>query len=158
MKKRVLFICTHNSNRSQMAEGFLRSLYPDRYEAFSAGTEPTHVSRDAIEVMKEEDVDITSHRSKNLYEYRDKKFDYVVTVCDNARETCPFFPATETQLHRSFDNPWDFHGTPEEVLIQFRRVRNEIKTWVEETFGKKDEEHPQRIRLPRTPRPDKEDK
>jgi arsenate reductase len=135
MKKKVLFICTHNSNRSQMAEGFLRALYPDRYEAFSAGTKPSHVSPDAITVMREACVDITQHRSKSLDEFRDEEFDYVVTVCDSAKETCPFFPATGAQLHNRFDNPWDFKGTEDEVLDQFRRVRDEIREWIQETFG-----------------------
>ena len=118
-----------------MAEGFLRALYPDRYESFSAGANPSHVSPDAIAVMREAGIDIASHSSKSLDTYRNEKFDYVVTVCDNARETCPYFPATEMQLHRRFDNPWDFEGTEDEILDQFRRVRDEIKAWIVETFG-----------------------
>ena len=112
----------------------MRALYPDRYEAFSAGTAATSVSPDAVRVMKEAGIDISSQRSKNLDEFRDHEFDYVVTVCDNAREACPFFPSTDTQLHKSFDNPWDFKGTKKEILEQFRRVRDEIREWIETTF------------------------
>jgi arsenate reductase len=140
VKKKVLFVCTHNSNRSQMAEGFLRDLYPNKYEAFSAGTKPTHVSPDAIEVMKEAGIDIALHRSKNMDEYRGEVFDYVVTVCDNARETCPFFPASKKNMHRSFDNPWEFRGTRGEVLGELRRVRDEIRAWIVRTFGEDGEE------------------
>jgi arsenate reductase len=140
MKKKVLFICTHNSNRSQMAEGFLRSLYGDRYDVSSAGTTPTQVSPDAIEVMKEVGIDISRHRSKSVEEYLDTDFDYVVTVCDSAKEACPFFSRAKMRLHRSFKNPWDFKGTREEILNQARQVRNEIRTWIEEAFGGEDEE------------------
>lgn len=154
MKKKVLFICTHNSNRSQMAEGFLKSLYPDRYKAFSAGTKPTQVSPDAIKVMAEAGIDIASQRSKSITEYRDRAFDYVVTVCDNAKETCPFFPAARIQLHKSFDNPWDFRGSRDEVLDQFRRVRDEIRTWIDDTFGRSNEQQLGEITVPEPSLPD----
>ena len=92
MKKKVLFICTHNSARSQMAEGLMRTLYPDRYVVFSAGTEPRGVNPYAVKGMAEIGIDISLHRSKSLDEFLDMKFDYVVTVCDHAKQICPFFP------------------------------------------------------------------
>ena len=101
MKKKVLFICTHNSARSQMAEGILRTLYGDRYEAYSAGTQPTKVNPYAIKVMSEIGIDISNHRSKSAEEFRGKEFDYVVTVCDNVKEACPFFLAVKHTFIRA---------------------------------------------------------
>ena len=137
MKKKVLFICTHNSARSQMAEGILRTLYGDRYEAYSAGTQPTKVNPYAIKVMSEIGIDISNHRSKSAEEFRGKEFDYVVTVCDNAKEACPFFPGGKTYLHKGFKDPSEFKGNENEIVAEFRRVRDEIKRWIEETFGEK---------------------
>jgi len=133
----------------------LRLLYPDRFEAFSAGTAPTGVSPEALKVMSEADADISSHRSKSLDEYRGREFDYVVTVCDNARETCPFFPATKRNIHHGFDNPWDFRGTRGEVLDQFRRVRDEIRAWIVHTFGRDHEERLEDDPVPRIAWPGK---
>ena len=133
MKKRVLFICTHNSARSQMAEAFLNSHYGDRYEAHSAGTEPTNVNPYAIKVMGEIGIDITNHRSKSIEEFRDENFDYVVTVCDHAKESCPFFPG-EKIIHKGFEDPSEFKGTEEEILVKIRRVRDEISAWIK-TFA-----------------------
>lgn len=130
----VLFICTHNSARSQMAEGLLRTLHGDRYEAFSAGTKPTEVNPYAIKVMAEIGIDITSHRSKSVEEFRGIQFDYVVTVCDQARETCPFFPGAKKILHQSFEDPSKEIGTDEMKLIVFRRLRDEIRDWIIKTF------------------------
>jgi len=137
MKKKVLFICTHNPARSQMAEGILRTLYGDRYEAYSAGTQPTKVNPYAIKVMSEIGIDISNHRSKSAEEFRGKEFDYVVTVCDNAKEACPFFPGGKTYLHKGFKDPSEFKGNENEIVAEFRRVRDEIKRWIEETFGEK---------------------
>ena len=137
MKKKVLFICTHNSARSQMAEGILRTLYGDRYEAYSAGTQPTKVNPYAIKVMSEIGIDISNHRSKSAEEFRGKEFDYVVTVCDNAKEACPFFPGGKTYLHKGFKDPSEFKGNENEIVAEFRRVGDEIKRWIEETFGEK---------------------
>lgn len=137
MKKKVLFICTHNSARSQMAEGILRTLYGDRYEAYSAGTQPTKVNPYAIKVMSEIGIDISNHRSKSAEEFRGKEFDYVVTVCDNAKEACPFFPGGKTYLHKGFKDPSEFKGNENEIIAEFQRVRDEIKRWIEETFGEK---------------------
>ena len=137
MKKKVLFICTHNSARSQMAEGILRTLYGDRYEAYSAGTQPTKVNPYAIKVMSEIGIDISNHRSKSAEEFRGKEFDYVVTVCDDAKEACPFFPGGKTYLHKGFKDPSEFKGNENEIVAEFQRVRDEIKRWIEETFGEK---------------------
>ena len=137
MKKKVLFICTHNSARSQMAEGILRTLYGDRYEAYSAGTQPTKVNPYAIKVMSEIGIDISNHRSKSAEEFRGKEFDYIVTVCDNAKEACPFFPGGKTYLHKGFKDPSEFKGNENEIVAEFQRVRDEIKRWIEETFGEK---------------------
>ncbi len=128
-KKEVLFICTHNSARSQMAEGLVNALYSDRFRAYSAGTEKTKVNPLAIEVMKEIGIDISHHTSKTVEVFRDRLFDIVVTVCDNARETCPFFPGKKV-IHRSFEDPSSAMGTREERLQVFRRVRDEIKEWI----------------------------
>jgi len=135
MKKKVLFICTHNSARSQMAEGLLRSLYGERYEVYSAGTQPSGVNAYAIKVMAELGIDISTHRSKGVNEFCGMKFDYVVTVCDHAKETCPFHPGGKRYLHKGFENPVEFRGTDDEILAGFRRVRDEIKHWIEKTFG-----------------------
>jgi len=136
-KKKVLFICTHNSARSQMAEGLLNAFYGDRYEAYSAGTDPSQVNPYAIKAMAEIGIDISFHRSKSLEEFRGKKIDYVVTVCDQAKGACPFFPGAREYLHKSFDDPSKFQGTEDEILDGVRQVRNEIKKWIEETFSKK---------------------
>ncbi len=135
MRQRVLFICTHNSARSQMAEGLLKAFYGDRYEAYSAGTQPSGVNPNAVRVMNEIGIDISAHRSKSVDEFRESKFDYVITVCDQARETCPFFPGGRTYLHQGFEDPSEFKGTPEETVAVFRRVRDEIRAWIMETFG-----------------------
>lgn len=134
MKKKVLFICTHNSARSQMAEGFLNALHGDKYEAYSAGINPAKVNPYAIEVMAEIGIDVSKHRSKSIEEFRGKNFEYVVTVCDHARETCPFFPEGEIFLHKGFMDPAEFKGTEDEVLTEVKRVRDEIKDWIEKTF------------------------
>src|SRR3989304_7560671 len=133
---KVLFICTHNSSRSQMAEGLLRALYDDRSESFSAGTKPTIVNPYAIRVMKEIGIDISSQSSKSVDEFRYKKFDYVVTVCNHAKEECPVFPGAKKYLHQDFEDPSEFKGTEDEILAIFRRVRNEIINWLKGTFDK----------------------
>ena len=134
-RRRVLFICTHNSARSHMAEGFLGARYGDRYEAFSAGTKPSQVNPLAISVMAEAGIDISGHRSKGVEKFLGQEFDYVVTVCDHANETCPFFPGGKNRLHRGFKDPSAQQGSIEERLIVFRQVRDEMMDWIEETFG-----------------------
>jgi len=134
-KKRVLFICTHNSARSQMAEGLVKALYPDRYEAFSAGTEPSGVNPYAIKVMAEIGIDISRNRAKGVNEFVNMEFDYVVTVCDHARQTCPFFPGGKELLHQGFEDPAAFEGNEDEKIAAFRRLRDEIRDWIVGAFG-----------------------
>jgi arsenate reductase len=133
-RRRVLFLCTHNSARSQMAEGLLRHLSGDRFEVMSAGTEATHVKPQAIEVMGEIGVDISSQESKTLEHYLGEPFDYVVTVCDAADEACPVFPGAKSRLHWSFRDPSQATGTDEEQLEAFRKVRDEIQVRIEKEF------------------------
>ena len=133
--KRVLFLCTNNSARSQMAEGLLRHLYGDRYEVFSAGTEPTQVHPSAIAIMKERGIDITNQQSKSLDLYIKEDFDYVVTLCDQAREVCPFFAGGKEMLHQSFTDPAQASGTKDETLDTFRSIRDEIEEWIKQTFA-----------------------
>jgi len=137
MKKKVLFICTHNSARSHMAEGILRHLYGDRFEAYSAGTTATEVRPQAAQVMGEIGIDLSSHRSKSVNEFLGRDIDYVVTVCDQARETCPFFPGGKEYIHQGFADPSTLTGPEEDVLAGYRRVLDEIKDWVEKTFRNK---------------------
>ncbi len=136
-KKKVLFICTHNSARSQMAEGFLRALYGHDYEVSSAGTEPTAVHPYTVQVMEEVGIDISSHKAKDVSEFIGQEMDEVVTVCDQARETCPFFPYGKKFLHQSFPDPSSFRGREEDRLAFFRQVRDLIREWVEKQFGPK---------------------
>jgi len=133
--KKVLFICTHNSARSQMAEGLMRTLYPDRYEPWSAGTEPSGVNPYAVKVMAEIGIDISLHGSKSLDDFLDMKFDYVVTVCDHAKQICPFFPGGKESMHKGFEDPAAFKGSEDEKIAIFRRVRDKIRDWIVETFG-----------------------
>ena len=126
MKKRVLFLCTHNSARSQMAEGLLRRSAGDRFDVCSAGTEATRVHPLAIEAMREAGIDISRHRSKKLDEFLGEPFDYVITVCDQANEACPVFPEAKERLHWSFDDPSRIEGSHEQRLRAFRTVRDQI--------------------------------
>ncbi|MDP4197843.1 MAG: arsenate reductase ArsC [Bacteroidota bacterium] len=128
MKKRILILCTGNSCRSQMAEGFLKS-FDHEMEVFSAGTKPAfRVSEKAVKVMAEKGINISQEHPKDVNEFLDKSFDYVITVCDNAKETCPVFTGkVQHRLHIGFDDPADAKGTEEEILSVFRRVRDEIE-------------------------------
>ena len=130
-KERVLFLCTHNSARSQMAEGLLRHLGGDRYEAFSAGTEATRVRPLAIRAMAELGVDISGQGSKTLTRYVGEPFAAVITVCDDANESCPVFPGAARRLHWSFPDPSKATGTEDEQLAAYRRVRDEIRARIE---------------------------
>jgi arsenate reductase len=130
-KSRVLFLCTHNSARSQMAEGLLRHLAGDRFEAFSAGTEATRVRPLAIMAMEEIGIDISGQESKSLDRYLNEPFACVITVCDDAHETCPFFPGTKSRLHWSFEDPSRAEGSEEERLAVFRSVRDRIRDRVQ---------------------------
>ena len=126
-QQRVLFLCTHNSARSQMAEGLLRQLGGDRFEAFSAGTEATHLRPLAIRAMQELGVDISGQASKTLERYLDQPFDKVITVCDQAHETCPVFFGARERLHWSFPDPSRASGTEDQQLTVYREVRDAIR-------------------------------
>jgi arsenate reductase (thioredoxin) len=130
-RQSVLFICTHNSARSQMAEGLLRHLAGDRFEVESAGTEATHVRLLAIEAMKEIGIDISRQTSKTIGSLGDRRFDWAITVCDSANEACPIFPGGTRRLHWSFDDPSGATGSDQERLALFRRVRDEIRAKIE---------------------------
>jgi arsenate reductase len=131
MKKKVLFLCTHNSCRSQIAEGLLRDMAGDKFDIYSAGVEPTSVHPLAKKVMKEIGIDISGHHSKSVDEFLDKKFDYVITVCDNARQTCPFFPGNHELLHWSLEDPAIALGSDEERLLIFRKIRDQLKDHIQ---------------------------
>lgn len=143
-KMKVLFICYHNSDRSQMAEGLLRALYGDRYEVYSAGIEATRVDPRAVTVMKEIGIDISGQHSKRMDEYRGILFDLAVTVCDKAKEACPICgislkapetaPAAKKAIHKTFRDPAIAEGSEEEQLSIFRQVRDEIRNWIIEAF------------------------
>ena len=139
-KKKILFLCTHNAARSQMAEGIIKARYGDRYEAYSAGSEATNVHPCAVEVMTEVGIDISGQLAKSLDVYRDAPFDYVVTMCPEAQTRCPIFPGAfvpggVTYIHHGFDDPL-LEVAPESALCTpFSRVRDEIYQWIEATFG-----------------------
>lgn len=126
-KKRVLVLCTGNSCRSQMAEGWVRHELGDKVDVFSAGTRPSRVHPMAVAVMAEAGVDLSSHRSKSLSEFWGQPFDLVVTVCDSAKEACPSFPGARKQIHESFPDPAGLTGDQEEVRAKFREVRDLIR-------------------------------
>lgn len=125
--KRILVLCTGNSCRSQIAEGYLNQYAKGNAEVYSAGIETHGVNPKAIVVMKEDGIDISKHTSNNVDEYRNINFDFVITVCDNAKEQCPVFPSTAKQFHYNFTDPAKATGTEEEIMQQFRKVRDEIK-------------------------------
>jgi arsenate reductase len=129
-KKRVLILCTGNSARSQMAEGLLRHDAGDRFEVESAGTKPSHVRLEAIAAMKELGIDISLHRSKSVAEFSGQQFDYVLTVCDNAKESCPIFPGKTVTIHHNFEDPAALEGSEKERLDAFRRVRDQISLYL----------------------------
>lgn len=134
-KETVLFVCTHNSSRSQMAEGLLRAYYGNRYAAYSAGTQPSGVNPFAIEAMRDLDIDLSGHSSDHIDAFADQPMDHVVTVCDSAREHCPYLPARRRNIHHRFEDPSAVEGTDAEKLAAFRHIRDEIKAWLDETFG-----------------------
>jgi arsenate reductase len=135
-RKRVLILCTGNSARSQMAEGLLRHYAGERFDVESAGTNPGIVRPEAIAAMKELGIDISGHRSKSVEDFDGQQFDYVITVCDSARETCPVFFGAAKQMHHSFDDPPPMsQGTDEERMAIFRRVRDELRAYLGEFAG-----------------------
>ena len=127
--KRILVLCTGNSCRSQIAEGYLQTFAGDKAAVYSAGIEKHGVNPRAIETMKEDGIDISRHMSNNIDEYRNINFDFVITVCDNAKERCPFFPTTAKKFHHNFSDPAKATGTEEEIKEQFRQVRQQIKEY-----------------------------
>lgn len=133
-KKRIIFVCTQNSARSQMAEGLMRAMYGHKFEVFSAGTRPFRVNPYAIKAMEQIGIDISGHRSKSIDEFAGMEFDYVVTVCDNAREECPYIPGGKEYLHHSFPDPAKAEGSEEEILAVFAQVRDKIKEWLKSQF------------------------
>lgn len=135
-KMKVLFLCTHNSARSQMAEGLLRSLYGDRYEVYSAGSEPTSLNPYVVKAMAELGIDISTQQSKSIEEYKAVQFDYVVTMCDKAKEElCSFYYGRKMD-EVSFPDPSDFQGTEAEIMAKVREVRDAIKAYVIKTFAR----------------------
>lgn len=133
-RKRVLILCTGNSARSQMAEGLLRHIAGDRFDVESAGVSPSLVRPEAIEAMKQIGIDITSHRSKSVEEFVGQDFDYIITVCDNAKESCPVFPGSAERIHAPFDDPAEADGDLSSRINEFSRVRNEISAWMNDIF------------------------
>jgi arsenate reductase len=129
MKKKILVLCTGNSCRSQIAEGYLRYFAGDKADIYSAGVETHGVNPKAIATMKEDGIDISNHTSDNIEEYRHIDFDFVITVCDHAKERCPFFPTTAKKFHQNFTDPAKATGTDEEIKEQFRQVRQQIKDY-----------------------------
>jgi arsenate reductase len=134
LKEKILIICNHNSVRSQIAEGLLKSLYSQYYDVYSAGDEPTTVNPYAIKILAEIGVDISKNRSKSLKGFEGLEFDFVVTVCGGDSKACPFFPGGKTYLHESFEDPTEVDGTDQDKTDAFRRTRDEIKIWIEKTF------------------------
>ncbi len=132
MKPNILVLCTGNSCRSQLLHGYLQQLLGDRATVYSAGVEVHGVNPKAVQVMAEDGVDISQHTSNHVDEYAAVPFAYVLTVCDHAREVCPVFPATAHQLHHNFPDPAKATGTPEEVMDQFRAVRDQVKAYAQE--------------------------
>ena len=129
-RQRVLVLCTGNSARSQMGEGLLRHMAGDQYEVFSAGTKPVGLNPNAVKAMSEIGIDISKNRSKSVDEFAGQQFDYVITVCDNAKESCPFFPGGGESLHHSFEDP--AAAPQDKQLDSFRRVRDQISSWLSE--------------------------
>ena len=127
--KKILVLCTGNSCRSQIAEGYLKKFAGSTAEVYSAGVETHGLNPRAVQVMSEDGIDISHHTSNNISKYRDINFDYVITVCDSAKERCPVFPSTAKQFHYDFPDPARAKGTEEEILSEFRKVREQIKAY-----------------------------
>ena len=133
-KQRVLFMCIHNAARSQMAEGLFRHFYGDSFDAYSAGSEPKRVHPLAIKCMDEIGIDISNHRSKSLKEFEDHEFDYVITVCGNSYNACPFFLGGKKYFKQAFEDPSSIEGTEEEKFELFKRIRDELKFWLDDLY------------------------
>jgi arsenate reductase len=129
--KKLLVLCTGNSCRSQIAEGYLRHFAGDLATVYSAGIETHGVNPRAVDIMRQDGIDISGHTSNNVNEYRDIDFDYVITVCDHAKESCPYFPGNAVRIHSNFPDPAKASGTDEQIMEQFRTVRDLIKAYAE---------------------------
>lgn len=129
MRKKILVLCTGNSCRSQIAEGYLRHFAGDKAEIYSAGIETHGVNPRAIATMKEDGIDISAHTSNNLNEYIDIQFDFIITVCDNAKENCPYFPGSAKRFHHNFSDPAKAKGSEIEIMAEFAKVRDQIKAY-----------------------------
>ena len=136
MKKKILILCTGNSCRSQIAHGYLQQFGGDKVEVYSAGVETHGVNPKAIATMKDDGIDISSHTSNNILEYQGIDFDFIITVCDNAKERCPYFPNKAIKFHYNFPDPAKAIGTDEEVKKEFERVRDLIKNYSQEFMSK----------------------
>ena len=135
MKKTILFLCTGNSCRSQMAEGFMRHYFGKHFDVYSAGTNPSHLNVNAVKVMKEADINISNQKSKSVELYLKEHFDYLITVCDDANESCPVFSGKVKQrLHWGFEDPAEARGTEKEIIEKFCKIRNLIKDKILEYF------------------------
>ncbi|MBN1622250.1 MAG: arsenate reductase ArsC [Endomicrobiales bacterium] len=135
MEKKIIFICTHNANRSQMAEAIMRSLYGNVFEVYSAGTRPTKINPITINVLKDIGIDASNQRPKHINEFKNIKFDYVITLCNTGKEDCPFVAGATKYIHKAFDDPSELKGSDEELLSGFKRVRDEIKDWLQEELN-----------------------
>lgn len=133
MKKNVLFVCSHNAARSPMAEGYMNARYGNRYQAFSAGTEPGELNPHAVRAMAEIGIDISGHRPRDLAEFDGQEMDLLVAVCEGG--TCPVFPWAAEVIHREFPDPAAFTGSDDEIMAGVRRVRDEIAGWIDAAFG-----------------------
>jgi len=125
--KKILFLCTGNSCRSQMGEGFMRHMAGNKFDVFSAGVEPAQLNPYAIKVMAEAGIDISSHKSKSVNEFLEQEFDYVITVCNHAKQVCPIFPGQYERIHWDIEDPAEISGTEKEKMVFFRKIRDEIK-------------------------------
>ncbi len=133
-RKKILILCTGNSARSQMAEGLLKHITQSKYEIFSAGTKPSFVRSEAIKVLREIGIDISKNRSKSVDEFTSRKIDFVLTVCDSAREICPYFSAQIKLIHHSFEDPAEVQGDEQTRIQAFRNARDQIKKYLEDSF------------------------
>jgi arsenate reductase (thioredoxin) len=134
-RQKILILCTGNSARSQMAEGLLQHICGDAYVVHSAGTHPSSVRPEAIKALDEIGIDISQNRSKSVDEFAGQEIDYVLTVCDNAKENCPYFPAKARLVHHAFDDPAAVEGDEEARLAAFRRVRDEIRDYLSTEYS-----------------------
>jgi arsenate reductase len=133
-KKKILILCTGNSARSQMAEGLLKHITQNKYEIYSAGTKPSFVRPEAIKVLQEVGIDISKNRSKSVDEFTNQKIDFILTVCDSAKEICPYFPAQTKMIHQSFKDPAEIQCDEKMQAAAFRQTRDEIKKYLEDSF------------------------